>query len=81
MIKSNLGVLIAKKERDTGERWPYRRIAEVTGIHKDTISKFVRGEMKYISLKDIDTLCGFLECPPGPVPLLLYDHDSNKSEQ
>jgi len=73
MIQSQLGVLIAKKERDEGRRWTYDDIKEATGLSATTIHRLVRGTSKMYAANTLDALCRFFKCGVGD--LLTYVPD------
>ena len=56
MLKSNLRVLMAKKEITIIE------LAEKVETNKDTLTKIKNNKAKQISIKILDNLCDYFDC-------------------
>lgn len=61
MIKTRLHILMAEKRINQQE------LSKVTGIGKNTISRYFNDTYEKINKKDIDVLCKFFKCTPNDI--------------
>ena len=57
--------LMLDKERTTGEKVTYRKIAAESGISTGILSRLSTGKQKQIALDTIDRLLEYFECDPN----------------
>lgn len=67
MIRSRVRLLIAEKEHRDGRKWPYRDIAQTTGLSTGVLSRLVRQDFKGVEADTMDRLCRFFGCGVGDV--------------
>ncbi len=75
MIKTNLHKILLKRELDDLEPFTDAGVAEATGLHVETISRFRRNLTTRFDAKVLDVLCETLDVTPGD--LLLYEEDKD----
>lgn len=82
-IRVNLRELIGRWENNVGQgrRLSYRRLSELTDVHKDTLSRLARGEVKYLAISDIDALCRFFEVQVGDLLTYISEDETNRASQ
>ena len=72
-IYNRVKILIAEKELREGRKWPYRAIAEVTGVSKDKLSEYALQKVKRFDASALNAFCHFFNCQPGDI--LIFDSD------
>lgn len=73
-MKSNLAVLLAERQRQTGKRLSIRALAQATGLNEYTVRGFANDTLSEYPRRAIDALCRYLDCTPGDL-LILVDAD------
>jgi CBS domain-containing protein len=69
-ITLNLNVLIAQWEQaNPGEKLTLRRLSDLVGVNKNTLSRLRSGTAERIDLRTLDRLCGFFNCTPNDLLL------------
>lgn len=81
MIKSRLTNVMGRWQQETGERLTIRKLAELTQINKDFLSRFDRGEVKLLNLDSLGTLCEFFGVTPNDLLWEPEDRPRRKSSQ
>jgi DNA-binding Xre family transcriptional regulator len=76
VVKSNLAVLLAERQKRSGKRTSLRAIARETGLNEYTVRGFANDTLAEFPRKAITELCRFLECTPGD--LLILESASDK---
>ena len=72
-IYNRVKILIAEKEMREGRKWPYRAIAEATGISTSTLSNYALQNVARFDASTLNALCHFFNCQPGEI--LIFDSD------
>lgn len=70
VVKSNLSVLLAERQKRDGKRQSLRAIARATGLNEYTVRGFANDTLSEYPRKAITELCRFLECTPGDLLVL-----------
>lgn len=73
-ISLNLNVIMAQWEQaHPGEKLTLRRLAELTGVNKNTLGRLRGGTVERLDLSTLDALCIFFNCTPND--LLLFSKE------
>lgn len=75
MIKVDLFSFWQDEEKRRGKKLTALEVSAATGIHRNTLSSYLRGEVKNPNFEIIDALCRYFNLPPGPVPFVRYEPD------
>ena len=75
-MKSNLAVLLAERQRQTGRRVSIRSVAQATGLNEYTVRGFANDTLSEYPRRAIDALCRFLDCTPGDLLVLVESSDA-----
>jgi len=75
VVKSNLSVLLAERQKREGKRTSIRSIARQTGLNEYTVRGFANDTLSEYPRKAITALCNYLSCTPGDL-LVLSDDQS-----
>ena len=59
MIRSNLNVLVARKEQNESRRLPYRVITQETGLSSGVLTRLIGGDFDRVERGTLDTLCRY----------------------
>jgi transcriptional regulator with XRE-family HTH domain len=59
MVQFRLKELIATRQRRTGNKVTYRKLAEETGLSKTTIARVANNQVTVVGLNTIEQLCKF----------------------
>jgi DNA-binding Xre family transcriptional regulator len=70
VVKSNLAVLLAERQKRTGKRQSLRAVARETGLNEYTVRGFANDTLAEFPRKAITKLCRYLECTPGDLLVL-----------
>ena len=65
--------LLARKRREEGKRPTYEEIGQVTGLNKNTISKWVRNEVDQFTGDILVAFCDYFDCDIAD--LLYYERE------
>ena len=66
MIRSNLAMLIARRQRN-GHPVTYAEITEATGVSSNTLSRLVNNRTEMVRFSTLDALCSFFGCVVGDI--------------
>lgn len=75
MVKVTLFSFWKDKEKELGRKITVADVSTATGVHRNTITAYLKGKIDRPDNKVIDKFCGFFKVPPGPVPFLVYERD------
>lgn len=67
--------LVQEIEKQQLKRW---WLAEMAGIHKTTLRRWIQGKTRYIQEKKLHQVAQVLAVPVGSIAILLASHDSKK---
>jgi DNA-binding Xre family transcriptional regulator len=70
IVKSNLAVLLAERQKQTGKRPSIRAIARETGLNEYTVRGFANDTLAEYPKKALAALCRYLNCTPGDILIL-----------
>ncbi len=62
MIRSNMNVLLARKETREGRKLPYRVVTEETGLSSGVLTRLLSNDFDRVDRGTLDTLCRFFDC-------------------
>lgn len=65
VVKSNLAILLAERQKRTGKRLSSRALARETGINEYTVRGFVNDTLSEFPRAAITALCQYFDCSPG----------------
>jgi CBS domain-containing protein len=75
-IGLNLNVIMAQWEQaHPGEKLTLRRLADLTGVNKNTLGRLRGGSAERLDLRTLDALCMFFNCTPND--LLLFNSEGH----
>ena len=80
IVKSNLSILLAERQRRDGKRTSLRSIARDTGLNEYTVRGFANDTLSEYPRKAITELCRYLNCTPGDL-LVLSDTPASPDER
>lgn len=69
-MKSNLAVLLAERQKQTGKRTSIRALAQATGLNEYTVRGFANDTLSEYPKKALTALCRYLNCSPGDILVL-----------
>lgn len=69
-MKSNLAVLLAERQKQTGKRISIRALAQATDLNEYTVRGFANDTLREYPKDAITALCRFLGCTPGDLLVL-----------
>lgn len=75
MIKANLFPFWQDKEKELGRKLTALEVSAATGIHRNTISTYLKGEVDNPDTTVIDRFCKFFDIAEGSIPFLTYTPD------
>lgn len=64
-VQVNLRRLLAEKEVRENIRFSVMDVARATGLSRQSVYKWLSGEVKTIRLDTLAQMCRFLDCQPG----------------
>jgi DNA-binding Xre family transcriptional regulator len=64
-VENRFRIELAKKETRDKRQYSYRDLAALTGISPSTITDWMHGHLKYISLSSLSAMCAFFQCTPA----------------
>lgn len=70
VVKSNLAVLLAERQRRTGKRQSARSVARETGLNEYTVRGLSNNTLKEYPREALTVLCRYLDCTPGELLIL-----------
>jgi DNA-binding Xre family transcriptional regulator len=76
VVRSNLAILLAERQRATGKRTSLRAVARETGLNEYTVRGFANDTLSEYPRKAITALCRYLDCTPGDLLILEEIPDS-----
>jgi len=80
MIKITLFKIWTLKEAEWERRITITEVAEATGISRESLTRWRRGERNFFRGNVVDRLCEFFEIPDGPVPFIVYERTEKTDE-
>lgn len=78
---SSLFDLWNKKEQRERRRITLTEISEVTGLSPETIRGIEQNRTTRLDASVLIALCKFFDVPPGPIPFIVYESDSDGEAQ
>ena len=69
-MKSNLAVILAERQKQTGKRISIRALAQATGLNEYTVRGFANDTLNEYPKKALTALCRHLGCTPGDILIL-----------
>ena len=72
-LKSNLPILMAQWQVETGNRLTQRKLSVATGISRDAIGRLYKGEITRFDETTILALCKFFKCDVGDLLTIQYE--------
>jgi DNA-binding Xre family transcriptional regulator len=70
VVKSNLAVILAERQKQTGKRISIRALAQATDLNEYTVRGFANDTLREYPKDAITALCRFLNCTPGDLLVL-----------
>lgn len=75
MIKIDLFSIWQDEEKRRGKKLTALEVSAATGIHRNTLSSYLKGNVKSPNFEILNALCRYFNVEPGPVPFLIYTED------
>lgn len=75
-VQNRVAELIARKQRQTGERITYATIAAATGLSEEAIGKWARNQVTRFDREMIAIFCDYFECELSD--LLVYERPGRR---
>jgi len=74
-IHFSLRTMMAQMTDRTGQRVTYEQIGDATGLSISTLSRIGSNAQGMVSLDTIGKLCGFFDCEPGDLFIVVADRE------